>query len=291
VEIDTSVTVIIPVWNGEMTIASAVRSILNQEYPTGSLQIIVVDNGSSDRTIEILSEFDSDILLLEQQKPGSYAARNMGLRHATGVFVAFTDADCIADRKWLAQAIPLLSSDPTIGVVAGHIEVVESNEGSHLAFLIEKETAFKQAEAAKRGTSVTANWVSRRKTIEEAGGFNDSMKSGGDWLLSSQLSLKGYRVVYCADAVVKHPSRSGISDLLQKRRRVAGGVWARRKVGLLRLIRAEVAGGLRRTTLIALSKSLSLKHRLQIVPIILLMSIVSVRELVRLSLGSQPRRS
>jgi len=285
-----SVSVIVPVWNGEATIGATIRSLLDQTYPRDAVQIIVVDNGSSDNTKKIVADF-AGVLLLEQMKPGSYAARNKGLQKATGKYVAFTDADCIADRGWLAAAIPVLESDPAIGVLAGHIEVVPGAEGSRSAFLVERELSFKQKEAAQRSTCVTANWVSRRNLVEEAGGFNEKVKSGGDWILSSRLAASGHRIVYSADAVVRHPSRSGLFDLLKKRRRVAGGAWTRREVGLLRLVKAEVGGGLRKTLRVTRSPALRFSEKLTVVPIVLLMAAVSIGELLRLAAGGEPRRA
>src|SRR3982751_6965527 len=87
-----TVSVIIPVYNGERFIRRAVDSILKQTFPV--TQIIVVDDGSKDITCEIVeTEYRGQVTLLRQQNGGPAKARNAGLRIATGEFIAFLDAD------------------------------------------------------------------------------------------------------------------------------------------------------------------------------------------------------
>ncbi|WP_347302931.1 glycosyltransferase [Croceibacterium sp. TMG7-5b_MA50] len=284
------VSVIVPVWNGEATIEDTIRSLLQQSYPAAAVQIIVVDNGSTDRTAEIIGRYP-EVTLLREEKPGSYAARNTGLKIATGTYVAFTDADCMAHAAWLSSAIPLIEGDAQTGIVAGRIEVIPSEGGSQRAYLIEKELSFKQHEAVKRGTCVTANWVSRTSVIRDAGGFDERVKSGGDYLLSSRLSGQGLRIVYAENAVVYHPSRGDVSELLRKRRRVAGGAWARKDKSLYRLIRAEIAGCLRRLSAMARAPGLRLGQKISVMPLVVLMATTSISELLRLSMGGDPRRA
>jgi GT2 family glycosyltransferase len=85
------VSVVMPVFNGERFIAEAIDSALNQEYP--HVEVIVIDDGSSDRTVEIVRGYDDRVRLLMQENKGSAAARNMGVRDAKGHYVAFLDAD------------------------------------------------------------------------------------------------------------------------------------------------------------------------------------------------------
>ncbi len=85
------VSVVVPVFNGEKYVAEAIDSILAQDYP--ALEIIVIDDGSSDRTLNILSSYGNRIRVLQQANKGSAAARNLGVASATGAYIAFLDAD------------------------------------------------------------------------------------------------------------------------------------------------------------------------------------------------------
>lgn len=286
----SNVTIVVPAWNAESTIEEAVQSLLRQDYTAGRVQIIVVDNGSTDKTLEILKSFP-DVQIVHEAKAGSYAARNAGIKQAKGELIAFTDSDCVADDKWISNAVDRLKRDPTIGIVAGRVELIPSPKGSRLVYLIESELSFRQKETVLQGRCATANWVSALKLIQDAGGFDDRLKSGGDWLLSGKLSSAGHSVVYEESAIVRHQSRERLLDLLQKRRRVTGGLWMRRRTSLLRLIGAEVKACVRRSNLIVGSNGLDAWDKVLVFPIVLVMSIVSIGELLRLQAGGAPRRA
>jgi hypothetical protein len=85
------VSVVIPVFNGEKYIACAIKSVLKQDYQP--IEIIVVDDGSSDGTLEILRDLGNRISIFRQSNRGSAAARNLGVRMAKGFYIAFLDAD------------------------------------------------------------------------------------------------------------------------------------------------------------------------------------------------------
>jgi glycosyltransferase involved in cell wall biosynthesis len=125
------VSVIIPAFNAESCIAKTLHSILKQTYPC--LEVLVVDDGSTDRTAEIIREFmqmDSRIVLLEQGNAGVAAARNLGIDYARGEFIAPIDADDL----WASDAIAKLvahfqSGSPDVGVVyAWAVDIDEQDQ-------------------------------------------------------------------------------------------------------------------------------------------------------------------
>ncbi|MBF0200456.1 MAG: glycosyltransferase [Desulfamplus sp.] len=87
-----TVSIIIPTFNRAWCIAGAVESVLGQEYP-GEMEIIVVDDGSSDTTREVLGPYKDKISLLVQENMGVSAARNRGIEFSSGEFIAFLDSD------------------------------------------------------------------------------------------------------------------------------------------------------------------------------------------------------
>ena len=96
------VSIIMPAHNREAYIGEAVESALSQDYE--NVELIVVDDGSTDRTYEILSDFGERIRLFRQHNAGPGAARNRGLDHAGGEFIAFLDSDDVwAPGKLRAQ--------------------------------------------------------------------------------------------------------------------------------------------------------------------------------------------
>ena len=85
------VSVVVPVYNAEKYIRSAIDSVLAQDYRP--LEIVVVDDGSTDATLQVLSEYEDQIRIFSQPNKGSAAARNLGAKLAEGAYVAFIDAD------------------------------------------------------------------------------------------------------------------------------------------------------------------------------------------------------
>src|SRR5688572_8958532 len=98
------VSVIVPVLNDEARIGGCVAALLAQDYPRERYEVIVVDNGSTDRTYEVVRGYPVT-LLSEAQIRSSFAARNKGMREAVGEIFAFTDSDCTPAPQWLAEGV------------------------------------------------------------------------------------------------------------------------------------------------------------------------------------------
>jgi glycosyltransferase involved in cell wall biosynthesis len=111
-----TVSVIIPVYQGERMIVGALRSVLQQTYR--DLEVLVVDDGSSDRTLEALSTVDdSRVVVLKQANAGTGAARNLALARARGAYIAFLDSDDRWFPEKIAREVEVLQSAPTpIGI-------------------------------------------------------------------------------------------------------------------------------------------------------------------------------
>jgi cellulose synthase/poly-beta-1,6-N-acetylglucosamine synthase-like glycosyltransferase len=215
------------------------------------------------------------------------------LARASGEVIAFTDADCIPALDWIEQGLRALASDIKVGVAAGRVELVPAEPGEldSAAFLYEQLFAFRQEEAARSGHSVTANWMSPRSVFEEVGLFDANVKSGGDWLLSGRISAAGLLVRYVPEMVVRHPARGNLQELVAKRRRVVGGAWDRNgRGGRMRLITAVAADTFRKTRRAWLETKLGFADRVRILMVLWMLSSAAVLEVVRLSLGHEPRR-
>lgn len=109
------VSVIIPVYNVEKFIAATVQSVLNQTYT--NFELLIVDDGSPDKSIEICQQFtDPRIKIIRQPNRGVAAARNNGIRHAQGDYIAFLDADDIWMPEKLEKHVNHLENSPHVGV-------------------------------------------------------------------------------------------------------------------------------------------------------------------------------
>jgi len=128
------VSVIVPVWNGAAYLAEALQSVLQQGVP--DLQVIVVDDGSTDGTAEVVQQFQPRVTYIYQVNQGPAAARNQGLQMATGAFIAFIDADDLWTANRLKRQLIDLQAEPTKRIVQGQIQylhLVENQWQPHAA--------------------------------------------------------------------------------------------------------------------------------------------------------------
>jgi len=117
------ISVIVPVYNCERYVATAVESILSQHHD--ELEVIVVNDGSTDRTMQVLQPYRRKLRVLEQQNAGVAAARNTGLQVAQGEFIAFLDADDWWYPSRLSAQLAALQQHPAAGLVFSDFTVVD----------------------------------------------------------------------------------------------------------------------------------------------------------------------
>ena len=120
------ISCIVPVFNGERYLSEALNSLLAQTYK--SIEIIVVDDGSTDRTPQVVGSFGKQIRSLRQNNGGPAAARNSGVRIARGDFIAFLDADDLWHPEKLARQMKCLGTNPELDLCVTHVNNFWSSE-------------------------------------------------------------------------------------------------------------------------------------------------------------------
>jgi glycosyltransferase involved in cell wall biosynthesis len=120
------ISVIIPVYNGELYLAEAINSVINQNYQP--LEIIVIDDGSTDKTAEIVNSFGSVLTYFYQENMGTAAARNYGISKAKGDYFAFLDADDLWVENKLKIQLEIFTNNPEVELVFGQVQQFYSPE-------------------------------------------------------------------------------------------------------------------------------------------------------------------
>ena len=129
------ISVIIPVYGAEKYVAATVRSLLDQTYE--NFEALIIDDGSPDRSLEICQQFtDPRIKIIRQKNRGLAGARNTGIRHAQGDYIAFLDADDLWLPEKLAKHIEHLENSPDVGVSFSPSELIDESGSSLGTYLM-----------------------------------------------------------------------------------------------------------------------------------------------------------
>lgn len=236
------VSVIIPMHNCAESLGGLFAALEAQEMDPDRFDVLLVDNGSDDETLErsrtwVRRTTLSAQVLSENSKIGSYAARNRGIRAAAGEILAFTDADCIPDPQWLSRGCAALSRVGQQTVIGGRVDLFLTGdrqaESANAVEFYELIFAFqREISIFTRPAFQTANLVVSRAAIDAVGLFDDDLLSGGDFEWCWRAENRGFQMVAEDKCVVRHPARSSLRALIRKSRRVAGGTAALRRKGI-----------------------------------------------------------
>lgn len=185
------VSVIVPVFNAEQTASRAVESVLNQSYR--DFEIIAVDDGSTDRSAAVLARYDGQVNVVRQANLGPSAARNAGVRNASGEYLAFLDADDWWRPGMLGRTVPHLDRDPDCVLVYCDLEMADS-EGHELRTLVGGS-----ADAPSLSDMLESLWpilpsgvLIRRSAYERVGGFPEELTAFEDVYLWLRLRERGH---------------------------------------------------------------------------------------------------
>jgi glycosyltransferase involved in cell wall biosynthesis len=179
------VSVILAVHNRESCVARAIESVLSQTYRR--IELIVVDDGSTDRTAQVVKAYGERVRLIRQPHAGAYAARNLGLEHAKGELIAFIDSDDAWLPQRLSSQVPLMRRRH-VGLVFGDtIHVTAPHDGAPRTGW----TSFQVSPPSRGRVAGRFSWSNfvptctvlvRRSCLEEIGGFSRSSRISCDYL-------------------------------------------------------------------------------------------------------------
>ena len=215
------VSVIVPFRNARHQLPALVDALEQQTCARELFEVVWIDDGSRDDGRAWLSGRvpSSWHVVGHAASRGSYAARNTGLRVASGENLAFTDVDCRPQHDWIERGLASLASVPRL---AGRIQI-ELSAAPSTAELVDAGRFFRQQRYVEEGFGTTANLFVRRSVFDAAGLFDERLRSGGDYEFGLRCSRAGFPIEYAEQVVVKHAARASIAELLTKSERVGFG--------------------------------------------------------------------
>lgn len=202
-------SVIIPAKNESRNIARCIRSVFNSAKDRSSVEVIVIDNGSSDRTVEIAKKEGTRVFV--RKDVNISALRNFGVGKASYNIIGFIDADCEALPGWLENARKSLS-DNSIGIVGDYYRLPEQPKWIEEAF-------FSCILRKRREVSYLSggNMVMRKTTFGLVKGFDEKTITGEDYVLCLKLKSAGLKIIADPNvAVIHHGNPKTLSSLFRR---------------------------------------------------------------------------
>jgi cellulose synthase/poly-beta-1,6-N-acetylglucosamine synthase-like glycosyltransferase len=226
-ELLPSFSIVVPVKNEECVISRLVDSLLTLNYPQNKKEIIIVEDGSTDKTNEICmnyaKEHDNVKILHKNLSNGKPSALNFGLAQAKGDIVAIFDADNVPANDALSAVVEYFE-DPKVAAVQGRTASINPKENMLTQFISYEEAVW--CEAYLRGKDVLNLFVHlkgscqfiRREILEQLQGFDEAVLSE-DMEISARLVENDYKIRYASDVVAWQESPSNLRTLFKQRTR------------------------------------------------------------------------
>jgi len=208
----SSVAIIIPTYNEEKNIAACLNSIFKMGYAKDGFEVIVVDNGSSDKTVDEAKRFS--IKLFVEKNRGPFYARNIGIKNTDADIVVFLDADCIVTENWLKNLVQGFTS-PDVGGVGGAIYPVERTIISrYMGFSLFMRYPASIVKKKIKGAYPSCNLAVKKKALNKVGGF-DEKRGLDDKDLGIRMQGHGYNFIYEPEAIVYHRNPTTFALLMK----------------------------------------------------------------------------
>lgn len=187
-----SVTVVIPAYNASDSIIRALNSVYSQTLAQNILEVIVIDDGSTDSTLDIVREYKrhnrrDDMTIITQKNSGPSVARNKGIKQATSKWIAFLDSDDSWESTKIERQVECLVEHPNISIIATASEHIRSTQGKKVKGDLYHFNLFSYLRVSRISTPSV---VARRQSLIDAGLFNEGIRYAEDQNLFMSLIYK-----------------------------------------------------------------------------------------------------
>jgi len=214
---EPKVSIIIPVYNAEITIEKCLKSLINQKF-IKNYEIIVIEDLSKDKTYKIvkaMSKIYKNIFLYKNNKNlGGTESRNVGIKLSRGSIIAFTDSDCLAKRDWLYEI-----TKPIIKRKELAVQGYSGGEKKRVWQTITQEAYdyyMKSIISNKYANRLdTRNCAVHKDVFNKIGLFNGDLRRSGDAEFGLRMIEKGFKIFYNRTANIYHLHRTNLAEVLK----------------------------------------------------------------------------
>lgn len=200
------ISVIIPTHDRVQELTRCLRALSHQIYPPECFEVIIVDDGGTTRKAQV-DAFSNrlNMTFISQSQAGPAAARNAGAKRARGMFLAFTDDDCMPNSDWLQNLAACFAETPTHIIGGRTLNALRSNVYSAVSqAIIDNAYSYYNAVPNHARFFATNNLAIPAKGFRSLGGFDTSFKAAEDRDLCDRWLHSGYQMTYAPETVVYH---------------------------------------------------------------------------------------
>ena len=210
-------SVIVCTHNRSHSLKLTLESLSSQTLCAEAFEVVVVDDGSDDATLEVCNAMQGSMknlaVVSTGKKGGNSSARNVGIARSRGEYVLFTDDDCIADRAWVECMASALRRH---SIVAGEIASPRDNLARLCHNIAEFHPFMPGRKSGERDYIAGANVGFQRYLLEKMGGFEEGRKIAADMELIIRARMEGHRAFFEPSAKVIHrPDRMQLKEIFQ----------------------------------------------------------------------------
>lgn len=196
------VSIMVATLNNERTIGECLKSLFEQDYPTDKLEVIIVDGGSKDSTLEIAKKYPAKIIIKPFNVPEAY---NYVIKSLDSDVIGLVDADAKVEKSWLRKLLQHLGN-PNVAGASGTIETW--NNEAILPRCIGYDLKYRYSRIKGYANRIaTMNLLLKRRIIEEVGGFNEKLPTQYDTEFGVRVTSLGYTFVLEPQAKCYHFNR------------------------------------------------------------------------------------